>query len=234
MRRYLPLWALPLLLALLVGCQAGGSGQGLDLGEAPWRDGDRAVYDVVDQSGTSLGTSEFSFARDGEAWILTAADKLDGLDQVARVRVDGATLKPFGEEKTIRAPDTDVKLTTTYTQGKLDIVAVVNGEDRAAAITVPATALDNDQLLMTLRALRFAEGYEGRYVNIVGASASRVNTVIRVQGQETVEVPAGEFEAWRVELDFGQAKQYAWYQVDAPHDMVQYDNGAIRFVLTGR
>jgi hypothetical protein len=231
MRRYLWLALFPLLASLAVACSSGGSGPGLDLGDAPWRDGDRALYDIVDRDGVKLGSSEFTFARDGEAWVLSAAEKIGELDQVSRVRVDAATLKPLGEEKTIRTADADVTLNTTYAGGKLEIKAVVNGENRSATIDVPATALDNDQLLMTLPALRFAEGYEGRYVNVVGANAARVNTTVRVKGRETVSVPAGSYEAWRVELDFGQAKQYAWYQVDAPHQMVQYDNGNIRYVL---
>ena len=96
---------------------------------------------------------------------------------------------------------------------------------------VPANILDNDQLLMTLRALPFAEGYEGSYVNVVGQNAAQIADNHPGSGQGAGEVPAGSFEAWKVELDFGQAKQTAWYQVEAPRDLLQYDNGNIKMVL---
>ena len=220
------------LAAATVSCnQEAGGATGLALGNAPWSDGDRALYDWVDKSGNKAGTAEFAFARDGDAWVLSATDRLANLEQTAKVRVDAQTLKPLGGEKNIKAQGTDAKVSTTYEDGKLEIKAVVNGEDRSATIDVPPDAIDNDQLLATLRALAFAEGYEGRYTNVVGQSAAKIATTVRVKGKETVEVPAGSFEAWRVELDFGQAKQYAWYEVGAPHNLVQYDNGNIKLVL---
>ncbi len=222
------------LLALLVvgaGCSAGGGVQPLALGSVPWQDGERVVYDVLDRNGNKLGTSEFGFAKDGEVWVLSAADKLTGLDQSSKVRIDGQTLKPLAEDKIIRTQGTDATVNATYANGKLDIKAVVNGQTKSAAVDVPANILDNDQLLMTLRAAPLAEGYAARLVTVVPSSALRVNTVVRVQGKETVTVPAGSFEVWRVLLDFGQSKQTAWYQVAAPHHMVQYDNGGTKYVL---
>lgn len=221
-----------LALALVVACGPAKSGSGLALGAAPWKDGDKASYDVVDRSGTKLGTSVFEFAADGEAWVVSFVEKVASLDQAGKVRVEASTLRPLGEEKTLRVPGTDATVNLSYKNGKLEINAVVNGQNKQASLDVPADALENDQLLMTLRALRFAEGYEGRYTNVVGQNALKVNTTVRVKGKEEVTVPAGTFQTWRVELDFVQARQTVWYQLDAPHNMVQYDNGTTRYVLT--
>lgn len=162
---------------------------------------------------------------------MTVSDKAGQLDQTARVRIDATTLKPLAKEKTIVRPDTEATLTITYTEGKVQIDAVVNGKEQSATIDLPDNALENDQLLMTLRALPFAEGYRASLVDIVPDTASRVNTTVLVEGKEQVTTPAGQFEAWRVELDFGQAKQTVWYAVEAPYTMVQYDNGATKLVL---
>ena len=228
MKRVLP--ALLALAMVALGCNSGGAAA-LALGPAPWQDGGQALYDVLDRQGTRLGSEEILFAKDGEAWVLTVADKIPPLEQTSKVRIDAATLKPLGGDKTIRSQGTDVTIKTAYAGGKLQIDAVVNGENRSANTAVPANALDNDQLLMTLRAAPFAEGYRARLVTVVPGNATKVNTTVTVKGKETVQVPAGSFEAWRVELDFGQVKQSAWYQVEAPHEMVQYDNGATRLVL---
>jgi hypothetical protein len=109
----------------------------------------------------------------------------------------------------------------------------VDGNSRSASLDVPANAVDNDQLLMTLRALPFAEGYAVDYVVVVAQNALKVDTTFTVQAKETVTVPAGSFESWRVEISAGQTKQTVWYQVAAPNMLVQYENGSTRMVLTG-
>jgi hypothetical protein len=222
------------LLAALAGCgqTAGTATEGLALGSAPWSDGDRLQYDWLDKNGTKVGSADYSFAKDGDAWLLSTAEDFASMNQTAKVRVDAQTLAPLGTEKTIKAQGTDALITTAYQGGKLDIKAVVNGDDKSATMDVPAHSLDNDQIILTLRALQFAEGYEGKYNNIIGQNATRVPTTIRVKGKEQVTVPAGTFEAWKVELDFGQAKHNAWYQVDGAHDLLQYDNGNIKLALT--
>lgn len=220
-----------LILGLLSSCRRGGGTARLALGEAPWREGEKAVYDVVDRSGNRAGSAEFAIAGQGEAWVLTQVEKIGQLDQTATVRIDARTLEPLGEEKTIRAPGTDATVTTTYQGGKLEIKALVKGEEKAATIDVPAGALDNDQLLMTLRALSFAQGYQGQVLVIVAQNALKISGTIRVQGQEAVTVPAGTLQAWKVELEFAQARQYAWYEVASPHRLVQYDNGSLKYQL---
>lgn len=230
MKKLITLIALAALAVVVAAC--GSSAPALTLGAAPWKDGEKTLYDIVDKSGKKLGTSEFSFAKDGDAWLLTATDKAGQLDQTAKVRIDGSTLKPLGKEKTIKNASTDATLSITYSAGKVQIKAVVNGKDQSASIDFPANALENDQLLMTLRALPLAEGYQCLVVDVVPDTAAKVNTTVRVKGQEKVETPAGSVDAWRVELDFGQAKQTVWYAVAAPFTMVQYDNGATKMVLS--
>jgi hypothetical protein len=208
--------------------------KGIGFAVAPWKDGEVASYDWQDKKGNKVGTSELSYQKDGNAWVLSAVDAFPGqVDQTAKVRVDAGTLAPLGEEKTIKASGTDATINTTYQNGKLDIKAKANGKDQAATVDVPANAIDNDQLLATLRALPFAANYELKTVIVNGANATKVNATLRVLSQEEVTVPAGKINAWKVEMDFGQTKQSAWYAADAAHALVQYDNGSIVMVLTG-
>jgi hypothetical protein len=221
---------------LIIGCGARPSptqaSSSLGLEAAPWADGSTAGYEWLDSSGTQVGTSQFQFSLQGDTWIITDTDKIDQLDQTSVITASATTLAPVGEYKTIHAPNTDVQLTTSYKDGKLDIKANVNGQTRTATMSVPTNAIDNDQFLMTLRALPFAEGYKASYVVIVAQNALKANTTVVVQAQEQIEVPAGSFQTWHVELDSGQTQQFAWYQVDAPHLLVQYDNGTHRMLLT--
>jgi hypothetical protein len=48
---------------------------------------------------------------------------------------------------------------------------------------------------------------------------------ISVIGKESIETPAGTFEAWKLELSVAGGKQYFWYAVEKPNYLVKYDNG---------
>ena len=49
--------------------------------------------------------------------------------------------------------------------------------------------------------------------------------------KEEVEVPAGTFQAWRLEIRSGGRTQKAWYADDGPRTLVRYDNGDLVFEL---
>lgn len=230
---------LGILLSMVIMSSACGSAApttqtsaGLGLNPAPWQDGNTASYQwLSDQSGEHIGTSQFTFARKDNEWVITEDDKIGELDQTIEMSINAETLEPLGEKKTIKTSTTNADITTSYENGKLNIMAVANGKNTSASIDVPSNAVDNDQLLMTLRALPFAQGYKASYVVVVAQNALKVNTDVTVLSKETVKVPAGSFETWHVELQAAQSTQNAWYQVDAPHLLVQYDNGTNRMVL---
>lgn len=47
---------------------------------------------------------------------------------------------------------------------------------------------------------------------------------ITITEKEQVEVPAGLFDCWKLELKVPGQRQYVWYSVDSPHYLVKYDN----------
>ncbi len=229
------------LVLLLSGCgaaspqapttQTAPAANPLGLDPAPFGNGTTAKYEWLDASGAVIGTSQFQFALAGNAWTLTETDTIGELEQTATVQVDAATLQPQGEHKTIKSSTLDVDLTTTYKSGTLSITAVVNGETQTASLDVPGNTIDNDQLLMTLRALPFAQGYTAKYVVVNAQNALKVDATVTVQAQASVPVPAGTYETWPVTLEAGGGTQQIWYEVAAPHELIQYNNGATRLVL---
>ena len=90
--------------------------------------------------------------------------------------------------------------------------------------------LHNDQLLVTLRAMDFSERKQ-RFKLFNPANASVIEGAAVVRGIEEIEVPAGEFEAYRVALDFGTEVQEVYYEKDFPHRMLLYNNGTIQYRL---
>ena len=62
-----------------------------------------------------------------------------------------------------------------------------------------------------------------------------VDAFIVVAGSEPAWTPAGNFVTWKVTvtytLDDQETTLRAWYDVDAPHTLVRYDNGEVNFLL---
>jgi hypothetical protein len=58
-----------------------------------------------------------------------------------------------------------------------------------------------------------------------------ISQKLEVRGKETVEVPAGTFEAWRLKISSGDGDQTAWYADTPERPLVRYDNGRQVFEL---
>jgi hypothetical protein len=206
---------------------------GLGLAAAPWSNGETTNYQWLDDaSGSQIGTSTITISLQTANWYIKEMDTIGQLEQTIEMTISVGTLEPVSEQKSIKSPGNDIQLTSTYSEGKADISAVVNGTTKTASVDVPENAIDNDQLLMTLRALPFSEGYKVSYVIVNTMNATKIDGTFTVQPHEMVTVPAGTFDAWKVDMVFGQTTQYAWYGVDSPHQLVKYDNGSTQMVLS--
>ena len=145
----------------------------------------------------------------------TTGDSID-------VVVDSQTLKPVSSVRTIENenPDDEDLIEVTYTEAG----ASVKVGDRQTGLSVPEHAYDNDTSLFLWRTLPFADGYEASYVTVITNRRNRQDVVLNVKGKETVTVPAGTFECWRLEISTENARQIAWYADTPSRPLVKYDN----------
>ncbi len=244
MRRLFPAVILLILVSLIISAcggsaatpassvtATGGTATGLSLAAAPWSATDRELFQQQGADGASVGTIEYTMANDGTNWVIREKDVVGQATIDGKMVIAGDTLKPISEDRSIKSTDSNVQLQTQYASGKLNITATVNGEKKTASVDVPADALDNDQLLTTLRALDLKEGLEETFTLVVSASAQVLPATVRVLGKESVTVPAGKFDAWKTEIELSQGKLTLWYGVDAPHHLVQYEGGGTKLVL---
>jgi Protein of unknown function (DUF3108) len=94
---------------------------------------------------------------------------------------------------------------------------------------VPQNAYDSLSEVFLLRTLAFEEGREFAFNSVFAARPDGrdvdVDVVIfEVEGRETIEVPLGEFEAWRISIRGGVGQdRTAWVAVDEPHELLRYD-----------
>ena len=94
---------------------------------------------------------------------------------------------------------------------------------------------DSQSSLWIWRTIALGEGFEANYVSVNPRDASQVTARLVLVDRQTIEVPAGSFETWRLQVRNGRDTRIAWIHVEPPHEIVQWDNGTLflRLVETG-
>ncbi len=199
----------------------------------PWQGAEHAEYNIVKSSDHSaLGTSTIDIQPAADSTTIEQRYQIGPVTQHFVVKVDPRTLKPLVSDQDLAGSPNAFSLTATYADNKLSITAKTAQGDKNASLDVSPDAYDNNSLLTILRGLPFRTGTAATFTNVVTANAAQIKSTASVAGQESVTVPAGTFDTYKVVMEFGGAqKQTAWYEVAAPHRLIQYDNGATQFVL---
>ena len=243
------------LLALLalpaLACATGGAGSGgtEDIVRAvPFEDGERLVYELVDADGVVVGRGVFTTtARDDAFELIQTYDEAAApsgerpIIDVATVVVDAATLRPRTSERTIqrRDPSDDESYEATYGAGgaeaQLVITQLSGGDERTREVELRDHHYDSQSSLWIWRAIALGEGFEANYVSVNPRDASQVTARLVLVDRQTIEVPAGSFDTWRLQVRNGRDTRIAWIHVEPPHEIVQWDNGTLflRLVETG-
>ncbi|HEX5370280.1 MAG TPA: DUF3108 domain-containing protein [Dehalococcoidia bacterium] len=223
MRRFSALLTLFLLAALVLSaCSSGNSGPPTSdiVSAIPWQGNESHDYLLADKSGKTLGNETLAVAVNGATTTLTQDFKNDTGTDVSNVVVDSQTLKPQTATRKIVRPDSNVDLQITYT----DQGALIKQDNKQSGLSVPDHSYDNDSSLFLWRTIPFAQGYEASYVTIITNQRSRQTVVLQVTGKETVAVPSGTFDAWRLEIRTSTARQVAWFTDTPQHVLLKYDN----------
>lgn len=250
-RRLLRLTPVALLVATLslAGCDgATPSGKAEDVvAHIPFAPGERLVYAIRDAEGTRLGTGTLTVvAQDGRLALRQTYEEASppsGLPPRAdggAVEVDAKTLRPLSGSRQIARREGTAAAVDGYTwtygeMGGKDVLrtaAIRHGKAPSLKdITLRDHYYDNETSLWLWRTLDFAEGYGRFYVSANAVEQEQQTVNLSVRQRETVEVPAGKYEAWRLLFRSGRAVRTAWVNVDAPHEVVKWDNGEVVFVL---
>lgn len=103
--------------------------------------------------------------------------------------------------------------------------------DAARPLDLRPGDLLEDQLPLVLRGLRFAPGLEVRrrllpslISNSLRAPPELRPAVIKVEGEERVSTPAGNFPGWKVRLTAGDLEQTWWFEKAAPHALLKMES----------
>jgi len=186
----------------------------------PWTDGEEMRMVFKFQSGYVVGASSYTVnlveANGRKIWSVRSRT-FTGAQAVSRVEVDAETFKPihsFWKHSLIGEAD------ATYLPGAAELK--VKGKDEPKKVSLEGTVYDNEQAIQLMRRLPFAEGYKTSLKFLPSLGGMVLLVELEVIKRETVEVPAGRFDCFKVELNIGQT---FWYSADAPRYLVKLEAG---------
>jgi len=227
-------------VASFVGCSDddGGtiSGGGTLLVDIPWSVPETNSYQLFND-GEEIGSAELSIEEAGsgnskflQSFEFPGRQITDDVEVIA-----GAdTLAPESVDRVVVSPEGRREWSATYDSSSVTVVQEDEDDERTDTIDIPRTSYDTWTDLFLWRTIEFTEGYEVKYEGVVTADFAKPNVisiVLKVTGLEMVTVPAGTFDAWRMEIRSGGRTQKAWIANDDERTLVRYDNTELVFEL---
>jgi hypothetical protein len=188
----------------------------------PWPviNGERFEYRLVEDDGDQVGSAVLRTTPEGTNTRLEAMFENETNTDNSTVIVNAQTLKPVSSTREIVTEDDTELIEVTYT----DQGAVIKQGDKQSGMSVPEHSYDNDSSLWLWRTISFSEDYESAYITLITNRRSRQTVVLEVTGKESVTVPAGTFDAWRLEIRTANARQVAWIADTPRRTLLKYDN----------
>jgi hypothetical protein len=210
----------------------------------PWTGDERNTYRLVDEGGDLYGTCVLETDVDAEPGK-TRLNRLCANEPLYRddgtVLAESGTLVPIESSRTRSDAENDkrVVLTSRYDPPLVRFEFDENGDVRRTERELPQPDVrspepgyyDDESLLWLVRGIRLEEGYQGAYANVSAATGQTFTVGVRVEGIETVKVPAGEFRAWKVRITAAAATQYAWVEAEGAHRLVRARIAGIEDVI---
>ena len=200
----------------------------------PWPDTETTRYILREREDgdEERGRGTISVQRDGDDYRLGLRFEEGSNSDESTVLVDAETLKPLSVRREIVGPDETTVLEGRYEGDLVRITARTDGRERSNPLRLEEHYYDNESSLFLWRTLRFEEGYSASYRAVIVNRRNQQVVTVEVVGRESVTVPAGTFQAWRVEVRSGGVEQVAWYADTATRPLVKYDNSELLFLLT--
>jgi hypothetical protein len=216
----------------------------------PWEDAVDLPEELtyrLEQDGDFIGTTTLTVEeQDGRLLFTQHSADDEGNSDTAEVLVESDTLKPAGSVRTIidedqkrvarsayEAVDTDdcdTGLVVRVEQQTFDPPDEDEPDTRESPLCVPENGYENDSSLFIWRAIKFEENYTVSYNTVIAARRNTQTVTLRVADRVDSH-PAGDREAWLVEISGDGLNQRAWFSTDPAHVMLAYQNESFLFVL---
>ncbi len=235
MRAVLLIATLSLAGLTLAGCKsetASLSGEAI-VSDIPWPAREEAHYRLMDGD-DEKGSGVLTIDSEGGRVTFRQAFESENFKDETEASADSATMEPQSVRRVIDGPEGKRRWEVEYKDAAASVVQKSEDDERTDDLSLPTRSYDSWTDVFLWRTIDFRDGYEANYSDVLSATLARpqvISQTVRVKGKETVEVPAGKFKAWRLEIRSDDGSQEAWYADTATRPLVRYDNGSLRFEL---
>jgi hypothetical protein len=226
----------------VVACGGGGgsaaqSDTAAVVGSIPFEAPEVLTYELRDDDGV-IGHGTLVVESEGGRLLLrqdyieaTPPEGEEPTSDRTTVTVDPVSLLPQSVDRIIEGREGSDEYHGRYSPDG-SVVTVTTSEDpEERTLEPPTPSYENESSLWLWRTLPLAEDYTSRYVSVNTVERKSQTVELEVTGQQRITVPAGTFETWRLQVRNGRATRVAWINVEAPHEIVQWDNGSTVFLL---
>ncbi|MEE8337186.1 MAG: hypothetical protein V3R95_03925 [Dehalococcoidia bacterium] len=240
------------LVVLLAACgPATPSAETVDIvSEIPFIHGEAYSYSLTNDRGEIFGEAVLTTEANEDGFTLlqtfTEIDPPPGApltSDVISVQVRYDNLQPVDGTRTTIRRDGDGDVTREETRWSYGLeqgepIASIQSLDEDGGIDGERTVgplrdhyYDNESSLWLWRTLLFEVDWERNYVSMNPFQGSQQTVNLWVSIRQTIAVPAGTFDVWRLQVRNGRAVRVAWINAQPPHQIVQWDNGTTVFRL---
>lgn len=197
--------------------------------EKPWRENQTATYTVYNKN-EEYGTAEIKIAKsaDDKTYDIQKTKSVKKGDKVEEVNsgvtVNTDTLMPDSSYYNKNSISEYFEISTTYSDDwNIDTtVSYVTSQKP----DLPNSYYDNESLMVILGAVSYEDGVTFKVNDTIPLTASISALDIKYKGTETIVVPYGEAECYRVFL----GEIAFWFSVDN-RTLYQYQDGNIIYKL---
>ena len=235
---WLVLSLLAAVLLLISACGDDGdyaSGNPQVISAIPWTASETAKYRIL-RDDDVVGSGVLQIEQQGGSLTLSqnfSATEEKITDEVTAI-ADAKTLSPRSVSRVIDGPEGERVCDARYAGAKVSVEQRSEEDERTDELDLPPNAYDTWVDLFLWRTIDFRQDFHATYNGVLTCALVKpdvIETSVAVKERETVEVPAGTFETWRLEIRSGGDTTNAWYAVDKRHTLVRYDNGRHVFEL---
>ena len=198
----------------------------------PWAAHQTASYAIYNSKGEEYGTAEIEITVDAAAQTYniqkTKSYEQDGTVIESGVTVAMDTLMPLSSYYNKTVPYESFEVSTTYSDRWE--VETKGAKSSSQTVSLPSAYYDNESLMVILGAISYETGKTYKLNDTVPLTASISMLKIKYEGTETIAVPYGEAECFKV--SFGETT--LWFSTDT-RILYQYQDGGsggIVFKLT--
>jgi hypothetical protein len=220
-----------MLSIFLAGCGGQPDVQPFTYNEPPWMAGEVSLYQISEKGDEIVGTVRVDMISGGryvelEDWTIRREIVTPGDTEIAAVEATSSGLRPKAATLIRTRAEGNEMVFAQYDQGQVDMqLTTVDNNTTPQRVNIPSDARDQRTILQLARMLPLDEDYATRFNSYLPVADQQDRVTLQVVGRDEVEVPAGTFDAWRVELEGDSRQTEAWISVDAPFPLIKYREG---------